>query len=252
MKLNFKKLGQGKPIIILHGLLGMLDNWQSMGKILSEKSEVFLADARNHGHSPHSDIFSYEAMAEDVLELMDSNSLETAVIAGHSMGGKTAMKFAQLYPGRIEKLVVVDIAPKQYSDHHNNIFEALHRVDLGRLKSRKDVEAALAEYIPENHVLQFLLKNLYWKEPGKLSWRFNLEAISRNLEEVGKETRDGVFNKPSLFLRGEKSDYILDEDVAMIKMFFPFSEIKTIPDAGHWIHAEQPGLFAEALREFLR
>lgn len=252
MKLNFKKLGQGRPLIILHGLLGMLDNWQSMGKILSERFEVVLADARNHGHSPHSDIFSYEAMAEDVLELMDSNSLETAVIIGHSMGGKTAMKFAQRYPGRVEKLIVVDISPKQYSDHHNKIFEALHAADPGRLKSRKEVEAVLAVTIPENHILQFLLKNLYWKEPGQLSWRFNLDAIAENLERVGEATQDGIFNKPSLFLRGEKSDYVPEKDFEMIKTFFPLSGIKTIPGAGHWIHAEQPGLFVEAVREFLQ
>lgn len=251
MKLNFKKLGQGRPLIILHGLLGMLDNWQSIGKILSEKYEVFLVDARNHGHSPHSDEFSYKAMAEDILEMMDCKALETAIIIGHSMGGKTAMKFAQLFPERIEKLVVVDMAPGPSPVQHENIFKALQTVNPGDMKSRKEVETALSAYIPEIHILQFLLKNLYWKETDLLSWRFNLESIMRNLEKIREATTGNILRKPSLFLRGERSAYIGAEDIDTIKAFFPLSEIKTIPGAGHWIHAEQPGLFLKELIGFL-
>ena len=258
MQLHCKKLGQGKPLFILHGLLGMLDNWQSIGKVLSEKFEVYLLDARNHGHSPHSDIFSYDVMAEDLCECImeqkapaNGNDFVPAYIIGHSMGGKTAMKFAQKFPEKVEKLVVVDIAPRQYSAQHDAVFKALCAVDFNLVQSRSEAEKVLEKYISENDVRQFLLKNLYRKEPNKLAWRFNLGAIAGNLKNIGEAAVDKPFNKPALFLRGEKSNYIQEEDRSLIKALFPLSETETIRNAGHWIHAEQPELFVRAVVEFL-
>ena len=265
MKLHYKKSGQGKPIIILHGLLGMLDNWQTIGKVLSETNTVFLADARNHGHSPHSDIFNYDVMADDINEFMEDEKIDEAILMGHSMGGKTVMKFAQKYPEKVEKFIVVDIAPKYYPVHHDAIFEALLAVNFTFVKSRKDAEEILAKYITENYVRQFLLKNLYWlphpqplsngegseSSHNQLAWRFNLETIYKNLENIGEAMDEKTIEKSALFLRSEKSNYILDDDFEMLKKKFPQSEIKTIPNTGHWIHSEQPELFVKAVVEFL-
>lgn len=257
MKLNYKKSGYGKPLFILHGLLGMLDNWQSIGKILSQFYEVFLIDARNHGHSPHSEYFNYDIMAEDLLEfyydqnaLSPNKNLGEVYIIGHSMGGKTAMKFAQRFPEKVEKLIVVDISPGEYPVQHDIIFDALQAVDLTIIKSRNEAEAVLAKYISEKQILQFLLKNLYWKEPGKLAWRFNLEVITKSAERMLEAITFGIFNKPALFIKGERSDYIKEEDMKLIRKFFPDSVIKTIPGSGHWIHADQPGLFVEEVVNF--
>ncbi|MEM9022698.1 MAG: alpha/beta fold hydrolase, partial [Bacteroidota bacterium] len=177
MKLHHIRQGKGEPLIVLHGLMGMLDNWKTPAKRLSERYEVFLVDQRNHGRSPHSATFSYAEMAEDLYELMDDLFLSEAHILGHSMGGKVAMKFAQHHPDMVRQLVVADIAPKAYPVHHHTILEALSAVPLGEIKARSEAEAILGQYIPEPGVRQFLLKNLYWVEKGVLAWRFNLDAI---------------------------------------------------------------------------
>ncbi|RMG83613.1 MAG: alpha/beta fold hydrolase [Bacteroidetes bacterium] len=251
MKLNYKKLGSGEPLIILHGLMGMLDNWLTPAKKLAEHFEVFLVDQRNHGHSPHSEEFNYQVMMEDLLEFFDDVNLLEAHILGHSMGGKTAMKFAQNYPEYVTKLIVADIAPKKYPVHHQLILQGLRAIDLNKVSSRKEADEILSQYVPEFAVRQFLLKNLYWKEKNKLAWRFNLDAIEKNIELIGEEINDRIFEKPALFLKGEKSDYITEEDYEMIKMLFPQSSIQVIPNAGHWLHAEQPELFIKAVIDFL-
>lgn len=254
MQLHYKKSGQGPPVIILHGLLGMSDNWQSVGRILSSAFEVYLFDARNHGHSSHSDEFSYDLMAEDLRELTeteDSLRRNPAVLIGHSMGGKTAMKFAQKYPEKVEKLIIVDIAPKPYAFSHQEIFNALSAIDFTLVKSRKQAEEIFSVYISESSTRQFLLKNLYWKNPGELGWRFNLEAIKQNAAQMGEATQDAIFYKPVLFIRGEQSGYITEEDIPSIKKYFPSAEIKTVAGAGHWVHADQPEQFVQVVKEFL-
>lgn len=251
MKLHYKKLGQGPPLIILHGLLGMLDNWQTLGNALSGKYEVYLLDARNHGHSPHSETMDYEVMAEDILEFIEDHHLEQVAIIGHSMGGKTAMKFSEHHPEKITRLIITDIAPKAYPVNHENIFEALHAVNLSVVKSRKEVEEILARFIPENIIRQFLLKNLYWITPEQLGWRFNITAITEQLPKLGASATGITFNRPALFIRGGKSDYIKAEDEVLIKNHFPLAEIKTIEGAGHWVHAEKPLEFLQVVMEFL-
>ncbi len=256
MNLFYRKQGQGKPLFILHGLFGSSDNWQSIGKKFAENYEVYLIDQRNHGQSFHSDFWTYEWMSKDILDLMELCSLKKITLIGHSMGGKAAMHFALSYPERIEKLIVVDIGPKYYPVHHQKILEALTQLDLTKNRSRKDAERALSENIQNQDELQFLLKNLYWVDvqSNLLAWRFNLAVINRNIEIVGEaqENRSSSLTFPTLFLRGEKSNYVLEEDFDAIFKTFPTSSIQTIKDAGHWVQAEQATLFFEACTKFLQ
>lgn len=253
MKLHATVLGEGKPFLILHGFLGMSDNWKTLGKKFSEGGyQVHLLDQRNHGRSPHSDEFNYLLLAKDVKEYIDAHSLEDCVLLGHSMGGKTAMFSACLFPHVIEKLVVVDIAPKYYPPHHQQILKGLEAVDEAELTSRGEAEDVLSQYVKEEAVRLFLLKNLHWKTKEKLGLRLNLSALSNNIEEIGEALpSDKAFRKPTLFIKGERSDYIQKEDETLISKHFPSSEIVTIPKAGHWVHAENKKAFFEAVMRFL-
>ncbi|MCI5057610.1 MAG: alpha/beta fold hydrolase [Flavobacteriales bacterium] len=251
MRLNYKVLGSGDPLIILHGLFGSLDNWQSVGKALSEKFTVYLVDERNHGKSPHHNDFSYYHMSEDLLEFFEQNDIDSAHIIGHSMGGKTAMKFAQNYPSYVEKLIVVDIAPKAYPVHHHQIIAGLEHVDVETTGSRKEAYTRISEYIEEDDVKQFLLKNMYWIEKGKLAWRFNLPVIKENIEIIGEAIEDRQYHGDTLFINGKKSDYIKASDYDSIKLIFPNAEFAEVKDAGHWVHAERPEEFLEILLNFL-
>lgn len=253
MKLFFRKIGEGKPVIILHGLFGLSDNWQTIGKSLAATDfSVYLVDLRNHGNSPHSDAFNYKVVADDVLELIESEKLNQPVLLGHSLGGKTAMQLALSFPEKIASAIIVDMAPRYYEPHHQKIIEALQSVNFATVKSRGGVDKILSEKIPDTSTRQFLLKSLYWKEKDRLDWKFNLNAIANNIGEVGKEISSATqFTKPTLFIRGEKSKYILDSDFEGIKALFPNAEILTAPDAGHWVHADNPQWIAESVRTFL-
>ncbi|MCO6500362.1 MAG: alpha/beta fold hydrolase [Vicingus serpentipes] len=251
MKLNYKHLGSGQPLIILHGLFGSLDNWMTLAKKLSTSYEVFIVDARNHGQSPKSDIFNYDVMADDLYAFLLEHQIVDPVILGHSMGGKTAMQFAMNYPNKIDKLVVVDIAPKSYPVHHKEIIDGMLSLNFDNIKTRNEADEQLSQYIPEPAVRQFLLKNLYWSTKNKLDWRFNLSVINQNINEVGKELSNITpFNKPTLFVRGEKSNYITAEDYDNILNLFPKAAIKSL-NCGHWIHAEKPLEFEQLLVTFL-
>ena len=252
MKLNFKILGEGQPLIVLHGLFGMLDNWQTLGKRWAENYQVILVDLRNHGHSPHDSELNYQVMMDDLEELTDDLFLDEINIIGHSMGGKLAMKFAQTYPELMCKLIVADIGPRKYPIHHHQILEGLLSVNLDKMKSRQEVKEQLSHYINQDHIIQFFLKNLYWKEKGVLAWRFNLESVAENIKNVGDDLLANKFEKPTLFIRGGNSNYILDEDIPDIKTAFPDSRVATIPGAGHWLHAENPQMFFELVDGFLK
>ena len=252
--LHSKIEGSGKPLLILHGFLGMYDNWKTIGaQFASDGFQVHLLDLRNHGRSFHSDEFSYELMVQDIYEYCLANNLEKINIIGHSMGGKTAMLFAVTYPERIEKLIVADIGPKFYPQHHQTILEGLNAIDFSKKPSRSEVEEIMSHYITDFGTRQFLLKSLYWQEPGQLAFRFNLAVFNKKIEEIGKPlSENDVFSKPTLFIRGGKSDYILNEDFENLKKHFPDSTIETIPDAGHWLHAENPKLFCKIASSFLK
>ncbi len=252
MKLNYKKVGEGSPLIILHGLFGSLDNWMSIAKELSPNFEVFLVDERNHGQSPHSNEFNYVVMANDLYEFVQEHNIINPIVLGHSMGGKTAMQFAMNYPNSLSKLIVADIAPKGYPVHHRQIIDGLLSLNFEMIKTRQEADAELSKHIGDLSVRQFLLKNLYWIEQGKLAWRFNLSVINNNIDMVGVGLKNiQLFSKPTLFVRGEKSNYVLDSDFENIKNIFPNSEIETISNSGHWVHAENPTEFLEIVKSFL-
>jgi pimeloyl-ACP methyl ester carboxylesterase len=245
--------GSGKPLLILHGFLGMSDNWKTIGTQIGENGfQVHLLDLRNHGRSFHSDEFSYEVMAEDILAYCQFHRLKKIDMIGHSMGGKVAMFLATKYPTLIEKLIVADIGPKYYKPHHQEIVAGLNAVDFSKKPERSDVDEILKKQIPDFGTRQFLMKSLFWKEPGQLAFRFNLAVFNQKIEEVGTALPDDLhFDKATLFIHGGNSRYILEEDKAAIIHHFPMATFKTIPNAGHWLHAEKPELFYKIAFHFL-
>lgn len=251
--LHSQILGKGQPLLILHGFLGMSDNWKTLGNQYAEAGyEVHLIDQRNHGHSFWSDDFNYDLLAEDLRLYMDHHHLETTVLLGHSMGGKTVMQFACTYPDKTKKLIVADIAPKYYPPHHQDIINALNAIHLNELSSRGAAEKALSKYIHNMGIRQFLLKNLYWVEKGKLDFRFNLEVLSQKMNEVGENIgASEQYHGPTLFLRGDRSEYVTTNDIAEIERHFPKAQLKTITNAGHWLHAENPEDFLKTTLDFM-
>lgn len=252
MKLFYRELGgNGQPIIILHGLFGSSDNWLTQAKMLADQYRVYLIDQRNHGQSPHDNVFNYEVLADDLHEFLITNSISDPILIGHSLGGKTAMKFATAHPELTSKLIVVDIAPKSYPVKHDSILEGLKAIPISTIHSRNDADSILAEYVPEADVRQFLLKNLHRKPEGGFNWKINLPALDKNIENVG----DGIlgqmkFEKPTLFIRGKHSNYVDDSDLVEIKINFPKAILVTL-DTGHWVQAEKPREFVDEVVNFL-
>ena len=251
--LHSRILGKGTPLLILHGYFGMGDNWKShANKFVEDGFEVHLIDQRNHGRSFHSDDFDYELMVEDLYNYITHYNLKTINLLGHSMGGKTAMLFATEYPELVNKLIVADISPKMYPPHHHDILQALNSVDFENQNSRKLVEEKLKELIPEGGIRQFLLKSTYWQEKGKLAFRFNLKSLTENNNEVGEALPSvTVFEGETLFLKGENSGYISVDEKPLISAHFPNSILKTVANAGHWLHAENPKDFYKEVSSFL-
>ena len=244
---------EAKPFLILHGFLGMSDNWKTLSTQFAQLGfQMHLLDMRNHGKSFHSDDFNYDVMVEDVKAYVAFHKLQNITLLGHSMGGKIAMLFATTYPEVIEKLIIADIGPKYYAPHHQNILDALNAVDFSKKPTRVKVDEIISEYISDFGTKQFLLKNLYWVTPEQLGFRFNLKVFNEKISEIGTALPiENHFNKPTLFLRGEKSDYILDSDFETIYFHFPAAKINTIPNAGHWLHAENPKAFYYEVESFL-
>jgi pimeloyl-ACP methyl ester carboxylesterase len=252
MKLYSRILGKGDPVIIMHGLFGASDNWLTIGKALAEHYKCFLLDLRNHGRSPHSPELNYDDMSEDLYEFLTDFNLRTVSVIGHSMGGMTAMKFALEYPHRVAKLVVVDIAPRPYPVMHGEILAGLKAIPAASLHTRKEADKILAAYVPSLRIRQFLLKSLQRTDKGRYAWRINLDAISDHVKDIGSGiSGDNIFEKPTLFIRGGKSDFITDQDLPLIKKKFPQSNVTTIAGGTHWLHAEKPDELIQLLREFL-
>ncbi len=252
MELNHKIIGEGEPIIILHGLFGMLDNWQTVAKELAEDYMVILVDLRNHGKSPHSDDWSIKLMAQDVLDFMHANWIFEATVMGHSMGGKVAMEMALSENDLIKKLIVVDIAPRAYDRGHDLIIDTLNSVPITEIESRNEAEEYLEKQISDWGIRQFLLKNISRNKEGGYRWKMNLPVITENYETILQETPGGrEYDHPSLFIAGGNSNYIQPEDKEYIKILFPEAEIKTIEGAGHWVHAEKRQEVVEMVRAFL-
>ncbi len=238
--------------MILHGLFGSSDNWVSMMSMLKDHFTVIVPDERNHGRSPHSDRFDYKAMRDDALELLEAEGLKSAFVAGHSMGGKVAMEMAIHAPETVKKLIVLDISSKAYPIRHEFILHGLKSMNLASIKSRQEADAQLAPYIAEPRIRQFLLKNLRRQADGSFEWKINLNTIEENIQNIGKaQSAEKPVKVPSLFIGGEKSDYITPEDETMIRRIFPISRIVMVPGAGHWLHAERPDMVYRLITEFL-
>ena len=245
--------GSGAPLLILHGFLGMGDNWKTLANKFSMNYEVHLIDQRNHGRSFHSDDFNYEVMVEDLLRYIKFHNLEKVNIIGHSMGGKVAMLFATEHPEKMNKLIIADIGPKFYPSHHDSILEALSAVNFEHQKTRSEVDDVLKKYIQELGIRQFLLKNVYWKTKEQLAFRFNLDVLLENYDEIGVALPSlSLFDGDTLFLKGAHSGYITDDDSSLLKAHFSKAVVKTVKNAGHWLHAENPTDFYDYVVSFLQ
>jgi len=267
MKLYTQRLGKGFPVIILHGLYGSGDNWLTIARSLSDRFEVILVDQRNHGRSPHAGQHNYQALADDLLELMDDGHLNQAVIIGHSMGGKAAMWFAARHPDRVARLIIADIGPGTYPDNpsenshssfHRRALESMLAIDFESVSGLGDIDRQLGERLPDKRLRQFLLKNIEKNEESGFYWRLNVPALLNNIDNLsaGLESfieAGRVINEfPVLFIRGENSDFIGEPDRVMIHRLFPESRLVTIKNAGHWLHAEQPDVFISLVIGFLK
>ncbi|HRO74834.1 MAG TPA: alpha/beta fold hydrolase [Crocinitomicaceae bacterium] len=251
MKLHYRTLGEGQPFVILHGLFGFSDNWQTHALKLAQYFKVVVVDQRNHGHSSWADTNSYQDMANDLFELCQDLELENIILMGHSMGGKTAMYFADEHADLIDKLIVVDMGIKEYPPHHNEIIAGIKSLELEKYTARSQADAELTKTLSSYSIRQFLLKNLYWKEKGKLAWRMNLDVLERELPKILNAFEPkNTFTKPTLFIRGALSNYILDDDFKEISSVFVDAEFETIENAGHWVHAEQPEQFLNTVLSF--
>lgn len=254
LDLAYDDRGEGPAVLILHGLFGARGNWSSIAKRLAQHARVVTADLRNHGDSPWADSMAYSEMAADLERLLDRLKLDEAAVVGHSMGGKAAMALALTEPERVTRLMVVDMAPVPYPDRFGAYVEAMRRVPVGTLTRRQDADAPLSQDVPDPAIRQFLLTNLVNGEDGGLRWRLNLEVLGREMPTIsGIEEIPGAkpYAGPTLFLRGETSDYVRDAHMETIRRFFPAAELATVAGSGHWVHAEKPEDFIRATRGFL-
>lgn len=253
MNLFFRKIGEGKPLVILHGVFGSSDNLYTVSKTLAEHNlAVYTLDARNHGQSPHDAEFNYEVMARDLIGFLDNEGIQNPVVLGHSMGGKTVMQFAQL-SDNFEKLIVVDIAPRFYPTHHQHIIDGLGAIPISEIQSRKEAEDIFAKYVNDPGERQFILKNIYRTDDGHLAWRINVPVITEEIYQVGAEIEsESIVEKPVLFIRGSESSYVTDEDFTEIKKGYPAARLETVEGANHWVHATKPKEFVEAVLNFIK
>jgi esterase len=254
MKLSYRHFGNGKPVIILHGLFGQSDNWVTIARRIADKFSVYIPDQRNHGQSPHSPVLNYIALSDDLFEFMEEHGIGKTILIGHSMGGKAAMTFALEHPELVEKLVVIDISPGKYPERniHTQVITLMLSLDLDSISSRTQAEKILLERYPDERIRMFILKNLYYKQPGKLAWKLNIEAINQNLGQLF----EGIFSEsqytgPCLFVRGGNSDYISEKDSELIKSLFPNAVTEIISGASHWVHADAPEELCHVLSFFL-
>ena len=252
LKLHCETLGEGADLVILHGLFGSLDNWRGPARLLARHFRVWLVDQRNHGLTPHSSEFHYGAMAEDLHALLDLHALERVHLLGHSMGGKTAMLYAALHPDRVDRLIVEDMGPGGYAPHHDEVFRGLLTLPLGQLRSRSEADKLLRDAIPVDGVRRFLLKNLYRQADGTWAWRCNLSVLFGSYRQLlSALPLDAPLVCPTLFVKGELSDYLdPSRNDDLLELFVQRRDV-TIQGAGHWVHAEQPAAFLQVVQDFL-
>ncbi len=254
MKLNYKVIGEGFPIVILHGLFGMLDNWQTIGKKLADNGYmVFLLDQRDHGKSPFTNAFNYKILASDLAQFMEENWLYNAHIIGHSMGGKTAMQFCFDYESMVEKLIIVDVWNNKYKGGHEVIFKAINDINTETIENRDEIYTHLKNYNLDEGTVQFLLKNITRKKEGGYEWKMNVPLLENSYQNILNAVGDDnqTTEKETLFIRGGNSNYVLEEDFEKITKQFINAQFVTIPEAGHWVHADKPFELLNAILSFL-
>ena len=252
MLLHYKEYGQGQPLLILHGYLGCLDNWQTLAKVFAQNFRVLSIDLRNHGRSFHSPVFNYNAMAQDIESLVSDLSLESCIVLGHSMGGKVCMNLLSRNRIKIKKSIIVDIAPKEYPRGHDQILKALQTLDLVNCQSRQEITRHFENQGISPLITLFLAKNIDRSDNNKFIWKINLPVLVQEYDEIRKEIHfNNPIKTPCLFVKGEKSDYILDSDWHSITKSFLNTTLSVIPQAGHWVHAEQTTDFITAVQAFL-
>ncbi len=256
MRLFYREIGEGdRCLIVLHGLLGMSDNWLSIAKIISESLalKIIIPDQRNHGLSKHHHVFNYDALVDDLDELYDYLNIEHAILLGHSMGGKVAMQFALSHPEKVSSLIVADISPISYKSYrHVELIELMYNTDFAQFVNRKQIETYFEEKVNDKRLIWFLLKNIYEISKNTYAWKLNIESLRLNLEEVFKfDIGNNVFEKETLFLKGELSDFIQTEHLQVIKSMFPNYKMQTISNAGHWLHADNQKDFIDAVVDFI-
>lgn len=252
MKLFYREIGEGQPIVLIHGLFGASDNLLGPGKALAEDYKVYLIDQRNHGNSPHSETHNYEAMAGDLKEFLESKDLENPLIVGHSMGGKTVMYFAAHNPNYEAKYIVMDISPRSYNRHHDQILDGLNSLKIEEINSRQDADKQLSSYVSDLGVRQFLLKNLERTDSG-FKWKINLKVLTDQIDNIGDGLDEATrIEKPFLFIKGNNSNYIRSHDEELIRKQFRQASIEGLDGAGHWLHAEKPKDFVDLVRKFIK
>ena len=261
--LNFRQYGNGRPLVILHGLYGSSDNWITIARKLETQFTVFIPDLRNHGASPHTSTHSYQDMTDDLVRFFKDHQISQATILGHSMGGKLAMMFAAQYPELVSRLIIADIAPKNYNSidkpfktvrEHELILELMQEINLLTVTSRKEIDYFLTQKLKDPTLRQFLIKNIHRTKEGYFEWKINVPVLSHALNAITSEVnsdwfadRRPILQYPVTFIRGLTSDYISDQDFTAIKEIYPEARLIDIPGAGHWLHSEQPEKFLEAV-----
>ncbi len=252
MQLNYQVLGQGPPLLVLHGLLGSLDNWKPYARAVADRFQVFLLDMRNHGRSPHADACNYDVMAGDISEFVNDHGLGRVHLLGHSMGGKVAMRFAQCHPSQLWKLVVADMGIRENPPRQAELLSAMRALDLRGLQQRTEAEAALLPAAPDQRLRQFLMKNIGRDSHGRMYWKCNLESLWANYRHLlAALPAAPPVVRPTLFVRGERSDYVRDVDLPALRQAFPLATVETIAGAGHWLHVEAPAEFLRRTLKFL-
>ena len=252
MKLFHREFGKGDPLLILHGLFGSSDNWQTLAKKFANDFKVFAIDLRNHGRSFHHEEFDYQVMMHDIVDFVQDNGLDKVSLLGHSMGGKLSMNYALHFPEKVEHLIIIDIAPRKYRVLHDGIIQALKALDLKLYKKREEVDDALADMLQIFSIRQFLLKNLIRNKNGTFDWKINLNVIDQSIENLVVEiSSDTTFQGKTLFIAGDKSDYIRPVDEEQIHELFPNSQVSYLPDVGHWVHAQAPDLLYQTVMDFI-
>ncbi len=256
MRLFHREFGnQGQPLIILHGLFGISDNWVSFARKISDSYHVFIPDQRNHGQSQHCDLFNYDVLTDDIYEFITEHNLDDPIILGHSMGGKVAMQFALKYPELTPAIIIADISMRAYENnrHHEKFIAAMRSIDFQSIKYRSEIEASLSKTIPSARIRQFLLKNIHRNEEGALNWRIHLDGIEKNLDAIFTAIDSTkTYNAPALFIHGGASSYVQESDKPEIQKAFTQAEFEMIAHATHWLHADEPEKFLNIVVNFLK